>query len=98
MEIAGGASGVEACVVRIPADEAGLAPWVMAVSGLGLAAQVCGHEFPAGRLEELAGYGIDFAGVKEDATVKAWADVYDAAHMVAIEARRAAAVVAPDVD
>lgn len=90
VEVLGGTSNADGCNVRIPADEGGLARWVAAAAGLGLAAQVCGTAFPAGRLEELAGYGVVFAGVKEDAPASAWAEVYDAAVRVAQEEKVAA--------
>ena len=85
VEVLGGTSNADGCNVRIPANEAGLARWVAAAAGLGLAAQVCGTAFPAGKIQQLAEAGIVFAGVKEDAPARAWAEVYDTATRVALD-------------
>ena len=90
VEVLGGASNADGVNVRVPMNEAGLARWVAAAAGLGLAAQVCGNAFPAGKIQQLAEAGIVFAGVKEDAPANAWAAVYDAATRAAQEEKVAA--------
>ena len=85
VEVLGGDSNADGVNVRVPMNEASLARWITTAAGLGLAAQVCGNAFPSGKLEELIGYGIVFAGIKEDAPASAWADVYDAATRVALD-------------
>ena len=90
VEVLGGTSNADGVNVRVPMNEAGLARWVAAAAGLGLAAQVCGTAFPAGKIQQLAEAGIVFAGVKEDAPANAWAAVYDAATRAAQEEKVAA--------